>query len=892
MCGQELSDRQLIILSHFAKITSISGLDQLLNIVIEETPRLLCAAGCSVYLVPELVPQYDGTLVERDGSVTKAEELQKDFMVLAATSRSSAKQLVGKAFYPQGEGLSGWVFERGRPLRLKDANDRSELGEIDPDLHWSDRYGGSSEYYGPMDKKSVLIVPLVADTRTIGVLKVPAAVDKQPFTEADEQIATIIAQIIAGVIRQTWVVQEQGRRIYRLVEISAEEDPEKVLKSVTESLSQMLDCRCRLYCRVEDGSCVELAVEDGERVSPEHLATCARGQDLVGWVFRTGKPLLISDVHDYAQGRHLDDSRLEAISDNANINEEDRFLKPEQLDSSQSMDNTMPFLAVPVRATDGSVYGVLCADHVTCGNDRRVTPFDRSELQLAQSFASTISVAIENERERQLGALLISLGRHSDPATLFGMVFDGVPGLISGSGCRIYTLEHGAQGSSLRSVRPSQEAPGQGAEFVDVIYRVGEGKTGFCALTGDTLIVNHYGTGTLACQAMRTEKARIASGHPADFVADLVDEGGQRVGIIQLRRGVEMTQEAQQEFQVFARSLVVRRGNGLPSPRQKQYAKLSSSPSWSFVAAPVKTVSGELYGVITMKRPVDCFPFSADDVSLLETVARRLAEVIHILTMQKQREQLLTTLAHEINTPLTGMLADSENLMKESPDNSELRELSRHNLEQGRRLHLLSETIMAVISGQIPAREFTIHSIYRPLMEAIELFESEAREKGCDIHPPRSGGAGFPDIEMSLSDLTLAFKNIVHNAVKYSFNPPQGQDMRRYVRITGRWADVRHSHYSVSVENYGVGINEEEVEKELIFKPHYRGTKASDRRRTGAGLGLAHARQIVEELHHGTIAVTSQRLPGEGDPHLTTVTVTLPVKRPHAENSTIIRPKQ
>ena len=157
------------------------------------------------------------------------------------------------------------------------------------------------------------------------------------------------------------------------------------------------------------------------------------------------------------------------------------------------------------------------------------------------------------------------------------------------------------------------------------------------------------------------------------------------------------------------------------------------------------------------------------------------------------------------------------------------------------------------------------------------MFESEAIAKGCEIIEPQSIDSRFPEIEMSLFDLTLAFKNLIHNAVKYSFRPPQGHEGRRFIRVLGSWAD--DTHYSVAIQNYGVGMTPEEIASGSIFAPHYRGAKASDRRRTGAGLGLSHARQIIEGLHHGTIRVTSKPLQGEA--HLTTFIVTLPVTQPH-----------
>jgi signal transduction histidine kinase len=321
----------------------------------------------------------------------------------------------------------------------------------------------------------------------------------------------------------------------------------------------------------------------------------------------------------------------------------------------------------------------------------------------------------------------------------------------------------------------------------------------------------------------------------------------------------------------------VRPNAGLPSPKASSHAQLGSRPSWSFVAVPIKSEANDLYGVITIGRPVEQSPFSASDVALLESIAGRLAAVLHNVKLREQQTRMLLTLAHEINTPLQGILADAENMMCEAAPESEIKSLASHTLNQVQNLHLLTETIMAVLAEQTPARSFSMHSLYRPLKEACEMFSSEAALKGCDILEPKPIGSRFPEIEMSLFDLTLAFKNLIHNAIKYSFNPPRAYEGNRYIRILGHWAEEQQQAYSISIENYGVGIPQAEIDGRAIFAPYYRGVKASDRCRTGAGLGLAHVRQVIEDLHHGTISVTSKPLFGEA--YLTTFVVTLPVRQ-------------
>lgn len=870
----------LEILSYFAHITSISELYELIRVVIEETPRLINAAGCSIYLTPEHVPQYKGNLIDHRGKAVRGDAIKEEFIVLAATSRPNTEELVGKAFYPSGSGLSGWVFKHGEVLRLENITDEQELRSRHPELRWTDRYRGSQDYYQPHDKKPILIVPMIADGKIMGILKLPATLDKQPFTAESEQIAQVVAQTIAAIIRSTWVVKQQGQTIHHLVEIGAQEEPDKVFATVTKNLAQMLNCRrCQLYLRADDDSHVRLRMENGKPV-PESEQLCYKwGESLTGWVFKTGKPLLIDDVRDYATGRRLSNEHLEEISDGRDINGEDRFLKWERKHYPLSADSPSPFLAVPIRERDGSVQGVLCAQCGDTESTTRTTPFSRTDLQMAQSFATTTSLALENERAKRREKLLVLwLGYEWELADLFFCVIDQVPRLVSGSGCSIYQLESGRLGASLHLVRTSKEglADPNGIPKAEISYSMGEGKTGFCALAKATLIVNHYGVGVVARQAIQQEKERIARKYHWDLVEDLYDEQNRKVGLIHIRQGWKMAPEALARFRAFRPKLAVGE-QGLPSPKMDIYRRYGSRPSWSAVAVPIKHPSAELYGVITIGRPMPRNPFSRQDVSLLESIAGQLAAGMMHHKMVDQREQLFMTLAHEINTPIVGILADTENIMNELPTNSELKGISKHNLEQVEKLQMLVETILAVMSGQTPEREFEMCGIDIPLKSACELFRSEAMDKGLIIYDPRPFGDPFPEIEMSRFDLEIAFKNLVHNAIKYSFRP--SPDQQRWIRITGQWANQDRLEYVIIIENYGVGITDEEIKNRLIFEPYYRGTRSSDRRRTGAGLGLAYARQIIEDLHHGIIAVTSEPMPGAAQPHLTSFIVILPVRQ-------------
>ena len=113
--------------------------------------------------------------------------------------------------------------------------------------------------------------------------------------------------------------------------------------------------------------------------------------------------------------------------------------------------------------------------------------------------------------------------------------------------------------------------------------------------------------------------------------------------------------------------------------------------------------------------------------------------------------------------------------------------------------------------------------------------------------------------EVDEGKLTLAFSNLIENAIKY--NRPEG-----YVHVT---LNADHENFFLNVIDNGIGIPQES--QEHIFDRFYRVDKSHSRKIGGTGLGLAITHSIVT-LHHGAIRVHSEE--GEG----TTFTVRIPLE--------------
>lgn len=101
------------------------------------------------------------------------------------------------------------------------------------------------------------------------------------------------------------------------------------------------------------------------------------------------------------------------------------------------------------------------------------------------------------------------------------------------------------------------------------------------------------------------------------------------------------------------------------------------------------------------------------------------------------------------------------------------------------------------------------------------------------------------------NDLVRALLNILHNAIKYSWE--RRSPAKAFVMIEG-WSD-RHWVF-LKVENWGVPITGKELQEGLVFKVGYRGINSSDRRRPGTGLGLYDTLKVIEN-HQGEMTISS-----------------------------------
>jgi len=216
------------------------------------------------------------------------------------------------------------------------------------------------------------------------------------------------------------------------------------------------------------------------------------------------------------------------------------------------------------------------------------------------------------------------------------------------------------------------------------------------------------------------------------------------------------------------------------------------------------------------------------------------------------RSDFVSSVTHELKTPLTTILSAAETLFRGRVTTSDgVNRYAQLLMQESRRLKRLVDNILAY------ARVTDVTEVYsfQPL-EPAELVAAALRgfpdlkPPAVEIDVPRS----LPTIRADRTSIVLTLDNLIDNALRYSSG-------ERWLAIRGC---ARDRFVDLAIEDHGAGIPAGELPR--ITKRFVRGRSAEA---PGSGLGLAIATRVISD-HGGQMTIDS--VPGRG----TTVTLVFP----------------
>ncbi|HHY94461.1 MAG TPA: PAS domain-containing protein [Firmicutes bacterium] len=239
---------------------------------------------------------------------------------------------------------------------------------------------------------------------------------------------------------------------------------------------------------------------------------------------------------------------------------------------------------------------------------------------------------------------------------------------------------------------------------------------------------------------------------------------------------------------------------------------------------------------------VRCFEVTAGE----EPVGRGylVQDVTREKELDRMRESLVSTVAHELRTPLATIKGYASTLLQEdvSWDAESQRRFLRFIDEQASELAVLVNSLLDLSRLRAGALRLTRDWCHlRQLVDrALERLAGLAATHQLEVNIP----ADLPLLFVDGRRIEQVLRNLVENALKYS--PPRGK-----VTVV---ASQDGGAVLVCVRDEGPGIPSQHLDR--VFEPFYRVDEGLRRDQGGAGLGLAISKGFVE-AHGGAIRVES-----------------------------------
>jgi len=236
-----------------------------------------------------------------------------------------------------------------------------------------------------------------------------------------------------------------------------------------------------------------------------------------------------------------------------------------------------------------------------------------------------------------------------------------------------------------------------------------------------------------------------------------------------------------------------------------------------------------------------------------------------ILLRINKREQVLmihmrefvNNMLHEFQTPLANIRLAANLIIKKKNNESKTEDYAQVVLNEYERMQNHVEDILQLSSESNNEFKLNEVDIKSTLNQLVDSFTYRIQEKHGQIITKFN--AQHHQVDTYNGRLTLAFSNLLDNAIKYSKGKPL---------IEIETLEIK-GNLQVKIKDNGVGIAKKELP--YIFNQYYRVGTGDLHDVKGFGLGLTFVKKVIEE-HNGRITVESEE--GKG----TCFTILLPLK--------------
>lgn len=207
------------------------------------------------------------------------------------------------------------------------------------------------------------------------------------------------------------------------------------------------------------------------------------------------------------------------------------------------------------------------------------------------------------------------------------------------------------------------------------------------------------------------------------------------------------------------------------------------------------------------------------------------------------REQFMAVLGHDLRNPLHAILLASNMLLEGGPQVADPESFYKRIRRSAHRISEMVEELLDFARGRlgdgIPVEPRPIKSVRRLLDRVVDELSGRFPD-----HEVTVDSRGPLEVHWDPGRMAQVFSNLLGNALQHGAT---GTPVR--IELHGEGPDV-----TVAVTNHGPPIPPHFLPR--LFEPFHRGNELHTGSRSGLGLGLYIAHQIVQ-AHGGTLAVQS-----------------------------------
>ena len=238
--------------------------------------------------------------------------------------------------------------------------------------------------------------------------------------------------------------------------------------------------------------------------------------------------------------------------------------------------------------------------------------------------------------------------------------------------------------------------------------------------------------------------------------------------------------------------------------------------------APLTRLTAQLEGrAVEAREPIGATQAPSEVHALVQAINGLLEEVAHHVHQEKR---FLDDAAHQLRTPLAGLISQVELAQQEAKDPAQIERLAKVRTGAERSAHLVHQLLtLARTENQARAEPLDLAALAR---EVAREWTPRALAAEMDLGYE---GASSLMVKGDALQLREALSNLIDNALRYT---PSGSAITLRVQSA-------ESGAILAVEDNGPGLNADELAH--VFQRFWRGNQQPG----GCGLGLAIVREIA-----------------------------------------------